>query len=110
METMTNTPSLLAKDHGLYLRSASDALSVIGSGLSGCIFTQSDVAVDFFDLRNGMAGETFQKFVNYDFRAAFILSAEHGFGDRVTELIRDHRRHSTVRFFDTIEDALAWLQ
>lgn len=97
METMTDTPSLLAKDHGLYLGSASDALSVIESGLSGCIFTQSDVAADFFDLRNGIAGETFQKFVNYNFRAAFILSADHGYGDRVIELVRDHRRNSSVR-------------
>lgn len=110
MEAMIDTPSLLAKDHGLYLGVVSDALNVIGSGLPGCIFTETDLAVNFFDLRNGMAGEIFQKFVNYNFRVAFILSAEHGHGDRVTELIRDHRRHSSVRFFGTVEEAMSWLQ
>lgn len=109
-KTMTKTPSLMAKDHGLTLGTASDALDVIGSGLPGCIFTQADLAPDFFDLRNGLAGEIFQKFVNYQFPVAFILSNDHGLGNRVTELIRDHRRHSTIRFFGTAEEAMAWLQ
>lgn len=107
---MTNTPSLMAQDHGLKLQSASDALTAIGSGLPGCIFTPADVGNDFFDLRNGLAGEVFQKFVNYNFQAAFVLPEDHGYGDRVTELIRDHRRHSVVRFFRSVEEAISWLQ
>lgn len=107
---MTDTPSLMAKDNGLHLGSVSDALDVIGSGLPGCIFTPSDLAADFFKLHNGKAGEIFQKFVNYHFPVAFILSPDHGYGDRVTELIRDHRRHSSVRFFSTVEEAVSWLQ
>lgn len=107
---MTANYSLMAKDHGLCLRAVSDALDVIASGLPGCIFTESDLAADFFDLRNGMAGEIFQKFVNYNFRAAFVVPAGHDHGDRVTELIRDHKRHSAVRFFGTMEEASLWLQ
>lgn len=107
---MSETPSLMAKDHGLYLDSVSDAIDVKGIGLPGCIFTEADVGRDFFDLRNGIAGEVFQKFVNYNLRVAFVVSSEHSYGDRVTELIRDHKRRSSVRFFSSIEEAKAWLR
>lgn len=107
---VTNGTSFMAKDHGLYLGSPADALDAIGSGLPGCIFTESDLSPDFFDLRNGIAGEVFQKFVNYHFRAAFIVPKEHQYGERVTELIRDHRDHASVRFFETIEAAEGWLK
>lgn len=107
---MTAEDSLMAEDHGLYLETVADALDVIGSGLPSCIFTESEVCPNFFDLRNGIAGEVFQKFVNYNFRVAFIIPSEHRHGTRVSELIRDHKRHSSVRFFESVEDAVSWLQ
>lgn len=101
--------SLLASDNNLNLHNETDALDVLSSGLAGCIFTPQDVHPEFFDLQNGIAGEIFQKFVNYNFPVAFIVSADHQFGDRVTELIRDHSRHPSIRFFETVEAAEAWL-
>lgn len=102
--------SLLAKDHGLYLSSVTDALDAVASGLPGCIYTESDFRSDFFDLSNGIAGEVFQKFVNYNLRIAFIIPSEHGYGERVVELIRDHKRHANIRFFESIEEAELWLR
>ncbi len=107
---MTTATSLMAKDNGLYLETSADALDVIGSGLQGCVFTESDICPDFFDLRNGTAGDVFQKFVNYKFKAAFVIPNRHNLGERVTELIRDHKRHTSIRFFESVEDAVAWLQ
>lgn len=100
----------MANDHGLYLDSVSDALAVVGSGLAGCIFTEADVRHDFFDLRNGIAGEVFQKFVNYNLKVAFIVPSDHDYGPRVAELIRDHKMHASVRFFESIEEANSWLR
>ncbi|GAB1261995.1 DUF4180 domain-containing protein [Aurantivibrio plasticivorans] len=102
--------TLLARDHAIVLNSASDALAVIGSGLTGCIFTESDLHKEFFDLSNGVAGEVFQKFVNYGFKAAFIVPQEHDYGARITELMHDHQRHSTIRFFDSVAAAESWLE
>lgn len=110
MTITPSTPSLLANDHGLYLATVADALDAVGSGLPGCVFTQADFHPGLFDLRNGLAGEVFQKFTNYNFQAAFVLPSDHGYGDRVTELIREHKRSSSVRFFESIEDAAAWLK
>ena len=101
--------TLLASAHNLSLQSEADALDVLSSGLAGCIFTPEDVHPEFFDLQNGIAGEIFQKFVNYNFRVAFIVTADHQFGERVTELIRDHSRHPCIRFFETVEAAESWL-
>jgi len=102
------TMSLMASDHGFYLQSASDALDVIGSGQARCIFTETDFVPGFFDLRNGIAGEVFQKFVNYNFQAAFIVPPQHRYGERVSELIKDHRSHANVRLFHTVEEAELW--
>ena len=101
--------SLLAKENGLVLLSTNDALDVLSSGLPGCIFTPGDVHPEFFDLQNGIAGDIFQKFINYGFRVAFVTPPEHGYGERITELMRDHRNHPCVRFFTSIEDATRWL-
>ena len=105
-----NQASLLAKDHGLFLKDSSDALNAIGSGIHGCVFTETDISDDFFDLKNGLAGEVFQKFVNYRFLAAFVLPINHRYDDRVSELINDHKKHSVIRFFNSSNEAVSWLQ
>lgn len=101
-------PSRLARDHGLRLDSVDDAAAVILSGVSRCIFTLDDLADDFFDLRNRKAGEVFQKLVNYRCQIAIVVPDDHDLGERVTELIREHRSHPAIRFFQSVESALAW--
>ena len=83
--------ALLAGENGVTLHSTDDALDVMSSGLPGCIFTPEDLHPDFFDLKNGIAGDIFQKFINYNYRVAFVIPADHGYGERVTELMRDQR-------------------
>ena len=101
--------SLLAGEAGLALHNEADALDIISSGLRGCILLPEDLHPQFFDLNNRIAGSVFQKFVNYHYRVAFVLPEDHGYGDRVTELIRDHRSHACVRFFTTVDAAQTWL-
>ena len=106
---MNDISRLLASENGLKLFSVDDAMDVISSGLSGCILETSDLSPEFFHLSNGLAGEVFQKFVNYRFRVAFILPNDHGLGDRVTELAREHARHACVRFVTSQQEAFEWL-
>lgn len=101
--------SLLAADAGIRLHSEADVLDLLGSGLAACILTVDDLHPQFFDLRNGLAGAVFQKLVNYRFQAAIVLPLDHGYGPRITELVRDHRRHPLIRFFPTVAEAEAWL-
>ena len=106
---MGNQTSLMAADHDLKLHTADDALDVMSSGLQCCIFEISSLHPDFFDLKNGIAGEILQKFSNYQYRVAIILPAGHKYSERVTELARDHRNHPFIRFNTTIDEAYAWL-
>ncbi len=109
MNELTSASSRLAKERGLFLSSVDDALDVIGNGAGGCIFTPAELSADFFDLNNRVAGEVFQKFVNYGCRVAFVIPENHELGERVTELIREHRAHPIIRFFTSASLADDWL-
>jgi hypothetical protein len=102
--------SLTASEAGLKLHTEDDVLALVGSGLPACIFGVDDLHPRFFDLRNGIAGAIFQKLVNYRYRIAIVLPEDHGFGPRITELVRDHRRHPVIRFFSTPAEAEAWVR
>ncbi len=101
--------SQLAKDNGIFLNSVDDVLSLIGSGMDGCIVTTNDISDSFFDLKNGVAGEAFQKLVNYNFKVGFVVAKNHSYGERFTELVREHKNHPVIRFFENEENAILWL-
>jgi hypothetical protein len=102
---------LVASDSGISIRSLSDISDAIGAclGADGLILTENDLAPEFFDLRSGLAGEVFQKFINYKLRVAIILSDPNAYGERISELAYEHRSHSMIRFLRSQEDAKAWL-
>lgn len=100
---------LLAGKHNMKLRNITDALDIMTSGQPGCILTLDDLGDDFFDLKNGIAGEVFQKFIIYQYPIAIVLPSDHKLGDRVTELAREHSHHSQIRFCTTIEQAKQWM-
>ena len=87
----------------IQLCSEQDALDLIASGMRGCVLMPDDLHPEFFDLRNGIAGAIFQKLINYSFRVAIVVPEEHSYGERVTELIRDHSSHECIRFFSSID-------
>jgi len=100
--------SRLAKDYDLRIDQVDDAMSIISSGVRRCVFTPDELSEDFFDLRTRIAGEVFQKLVNYNCQIAIVVPRDHCYGDRVTELAREHASHPLIRFFETVEEALAW--
>ena len=109
---MNDAPRLLiASDLGCSIRSINDLPDVIGAciGADGVILTEADLCSDFFDLRTGLAGETLQKFINYRIRAAIVIADVEAYGERFSELIHEHRSHETIRFFNSIAHAEAWL-
>ena len=101
--------SYLARDNKLRLFSVQDAMAIISSRLPGCILTPDDITPEFFDFKNGIAGEIMQKFVNYRTRIAIVLPADHSYGIRVTELAREHATHPYVRFVTAEQQAVKWL-
>ncbi|MEK6324244.1 MAG: DUF4180 domain-containing protein [Acidobacteriota bacterium] len=102
---------LIASDSGISIRSFSDISDALGAclGAAGLILTENDLAREFFDLRSGLAGELFQKFINYKIRVAIVLPDPEAYGERFSELAYEHRSHNMIRFVRSADEAKAWL-
>ena len=102
---------LVASDQGISIRSFSDVSDALGAcfGSAGLILTEDDLAREFFDLHSGLAGEAFQKFVNYRLRVAIVLPDPEAYGERFSELAYEHRSHNLIRFVRSADEAKAWL-
>lgn len=70
---------------------------------------EDELGEDYFRLDNGMLGELFQKLINYRRRLALIVPDEGAHGQRVRELISEHRTHSHIRFFRSRQAATDWI-
>jgi hypothetical protein len=53
--------------------------------------------------------ELFQKCINYRIRLAIVIADPNAYGERFTELAREHSTHGLIRFFGSKEDAMRWL-
>src|SRR5439155_22337728 len=103
---------LIGSESGISLRSFGDISDALASclGAAGLILTENDLAREFFDLHSGLAGELFQKFINYKLRVAIVLPDPEAYGERFSELAYEHKSHSMIRFVRSKDEAKAWLQ
>ena len=86
----------------------SDLLSrAMGNGY--LLIDNADLPADFFKLNTGLAGELFQKFVNYQLPLAIVVNDVFALGSRFAELIREHHSPPLIRFFTDTDSANAWL-
>jgi hypothetical protein len=79
-------------------------------GTGDLCLDEGELDPDFFNLRSGVAGELLQKLVNFKMRVALVIADPLNYGERFSELAREHRTHPQVRFFSTREDAERWLR
>ena len=102
---------IIASDAGIFIRSFSDISNAIGAciGAAGLILTETDLAKEFFDLRSGLAGELFQKFINYEVRVALVVPNPKAYGERFAELAYEHESNNLIRFVHSAAEAKAWL-
>lgn len=102
---------ITASDSGISIRSFSDISDALGAciGAAGLILAEDDLAEEFFNLRTGLAGELFQKFINYKVRVALVVPDPEAYGERFSELAYEHRSHNMIRFIRTKGEAEAWL-
>jgi len=91
------------------LSSTNDALDIIYGGSKGCVVQLNELPEYFFDFKNMLAGDVFQKFINHRFPLAIIIPADKDLGERISELIRDHKNHNCVRFFSDNRSAEIWI-
>jgi uncharacterized protein DUF4180 len=92
------------------VRTFNDVRDRLPPETSGICLAEEDFAPEFFDLRSGIAGEIFQKCVNYRVSLAIVLPDPAWHGARFAELAYEHRTHPTIRFFPSRDAAEAWLR
>jgi hypothetical protein len=96
---------------GLSIQSFGDISEAISAcyGKTGLILTEADLGPEFFALHSGLAGELFQKFINYQIPLAIVLPDFEAYGERFSELAYEHSSHPQIRFARTPAEAMAWL-
>lgn len=104
-------PFVMASAAGITIQAYPDIAEALNGcvGATGLILTEAELSPQFFDLRTGVAGELFQKFTNYRLPIAIVLADHEAYGQRFSELAREHRGHNLIRFFYSLEPAQAWL-
>jgi Domain of unknown function (DUF4180) len=102
---------VIASEAGISISSLKDISNAVSAtfGTAGLILIESDLAPEFFDLKTGLAGELFQKFMNYQLRLAIVVPNPEHYGDRFNELAREHQTHNNIRIIRTEEEADAWI-
>lgn len=106
-----DTGVIVASESGIHIGSVADISDAISAcfGKKGLILTEDDLSAEFFDLSSRLAGELFQKFVNYNTRLAIIVPDAGRHGERFSELAYEHRSHNMIRFFASRDEAEAWI-
>lgn len=95
----------------IFIAAMADINDAIGAtfGAKGLILTEKELDPAFFDLRTGLAGELFQKAVNYHIKIALVVPEPAKYGDRFKELAYEHQNDNQVRIVPSIDQAEAWL-
>ena len=90
--------------------SAEDGLGLLGDlyyqGFDKIVLHEKNVTPDFFDLKNGMAGEILQKFSNYRVRLAIVGDFSKYTSKSVNDFINESNRNRQINFVATQAEAL----
>lgn len=91
--------------------SSNDIANALAAGMEqgGLLLDEADLAPSFFDLKSGLAGDVFQRFVNHGVPLALVVPDPSAHGDRFAELAQEHRSHPMVRILPDRDEAAAWL-
>jgi hypothetical protein len=98
----------------IIIKSAEDGLEILGNawfqGYEAIILYQKNIHPDFFNLKNGMAGEILQKFSTYRVRL-IIIGEFSGFESKsLQDFIRESNRGKQVNFVSNLEAAIKKLK
>lgn len=92
------------------IQTAADGLDLLGSlyyqGFDCIIIHEKNITPNFFDLKNGMAGEILQKFSNYRVRFAIVGNFTPYVGGSVRDFMYESNKGKQIAFVGTIEKAL----
>ena len=95
---------------GYLIEKAEDGLDLLGTvyyqGFDRMIVHAKNITPDFFDLKNGMAGEMLQKFSNYRMRLAIVGDFSAYTSKSITDFMYECNNGKQVNFLSSVAEAL----
>lgn len=92
------------------INSMEDGVDLLGSlyfqGFDRIIIHEKNITPDFFELKNGMAGEILQKFSNYRVRLAVVGDFSKYTRQSVQDFIYESNKGKQVNFVSSLKEAL----
>jgi len=94
----------------IVINSADDSLDLLGNiyyqGFEKLIIHEKNITPDFFDLKNGLAGEILQKFSNYRMRLTIIGDFEKYNSKSLKDFIFESNKSKQINFVGSLSEAL----
>ena len=92
------------------ISTAEDGLDLLGNlyyqGFDCIVLYENNVTPDFFDLKNGIAGEILQKFSTYRVRLAIVGDFSKYSSKSLTDFIYESNRGKHINFVNSTTEAL----
>lgn len=92
------------------IQTVEDGLDLLGNlyyqGFDRIIIYSKNITPDFFDLKNGLAGEILQKFSNYRIRLAIVGDFSAYTSKSITDFMFESNNGKQVNFLNSVEEAL----
>jgi hypothetical protein len=94
---------------GLLIKDTQDGLDLLGNlyyqGFDKVVLHEKNLTPDFFDLKNGIAGEILQKYSNYSVQLAIIGDFSKYTKKSIRDFIMESNKHGHVNFVSSIFEA-----
>lgn len=92
------------------ISTAEDGLDLLGNlyyqGFDSIVLYENNVTPDFFDLKNGIAGEILQKFSTYRVKLAIVGDFSKYSSKSLTDFIYESNRGKHINFVNSTTEAL----
>lgn len=94
----------------IIIHNAEEALDLIGNtyyqGFDFMIIHQKNLPIEFFDLKNGMAGDILQQFSNYRVRLTIVGDFSRFTSKSLNDFIYESNKGKLVNFVASTDEAL----
>lgn len=94
----------------LVIKTTEDGLDLLGNlyyqGFDRIILPAKNITPEFFDLKNGMAGEILQKFSNYRVRLAIVGDFTPYSGKSLGDFIYESNKNRQINFVGSTSEAI----
>lgn len=104
----TKIAEVVADD--VIIKKAEDGLDLLGNmyfqGFDSVVINAQNIIPDFFDLKNGIAGEILQKFSTYRVRLAIVGDFSKVTSKSLTDFIYESNKGKQINFVNSTSKAL----